>query len=164
MRRLIVVAGLLTVVASQAMAQGRGMGRGGRGDGPPEGRGGPGDERAMACRVGADSLTDAQKQQVHALAQQFEAAHKGTLDSLKAINDAGRAAREAGKPREEMRATMELGRALQESLRPAHEQWRESLKSVLTSAQLEKGCIPPAPGSPPPGGRRGGGPPDRDDR
>lgn len=140
---------LLAAVAPIARAQ-RGPG------GPPGGRGGPPGGR---CAGTADSLSDNQKAQVKSLVTAFEQAHQPQLDSLRAIMEAGRAARQAGKSADEIRAIMEQGRAINEALAPARKDFRESVVTLLTTSQIADGCIPPAPGGPPPGGRRGGPPP-----
>lgn len=176
MRRLMVAAGLLVFAVAQAGAQGD-PGRGGPPDGRGGGRGGrggPGGAQMEACRFGADSLTDVQKQQVDQFAKQFEAANKTTLDSLRALGPGGgrgRGGRGGGQgatqeqqlTKEQMDARMAAVRTLQESLKPAHQWWIAQMQQVLTKNQLEKGCVPPPPGAPP-GGRRGGPPPDGDRR
>jgi hypothetical protein len=178
MRRLMVAAGLLVFAVAQAGAQGGNRGEPGRG-GPPGGRGGrggPEGEHAQLCRAGADSLTDAQKQQVDQFATQFEAANKTILDSLRVLGPGrggrggpgGRGNAQGGGQeqltQEQREARMAEVRKLQEALKPAHDWWMASMQSVLTKSQLEKGCVPPPPGAPPggPGGRRG--PPPGGDR
>jgi len=145
---LIVAAPLLLVATAVAGAQGR-RGGGPPGGGPPGGR----------CAMTADSLTDNQKAQVRALSDAFVKAHAGQLDSLRTIGEAARAAREAGKTPEEVRAIMEQGKPIADALAPAQKQFRETAVTYLTPAQLAAGCIPPAPGAMGPGGRRGGPPP-----
>ena len=157
MKMMLTIAALATITtATLATAQpGRGGQPGARG-GPPGGR----------CAMTADSLTDAQKGQVRALVEAFNQAHSPQLDSLRTIMEAARAAREAGKTPEEVRAIMETGKPIADELAPARKEFRESAEKLLTSAQIAAGCIPPAPGGPPPGGRRGGppGPPPINDR
>jgi len=142
-KTLIVAAPLLFVATAVAGAQGR------RGGGPPGGR----------CAMTADSLTDAQKGQVRALADAFVKTNAAQLDSLKTIMDAARAAREAGKTPDEVRAIVSRGKPIMDALAPAQKEFRETVVTYLTPAQLAAGCIPPAPGGPGPGGRRGGPPP-----
>ena len=147
---LIVAAPLLLVATAVAGAQGGGRRGGGPpGGGPPAGR----------CAMTADSLTDNQKSQVRALSDAFAKAHAAQLDSLKTIAEAARAAREAGKTPEEVRAIMEQGKPIADALAPAQKEFRETVVTYLTPAQLAAGCIPPAPGGMGPGGRRGGPPP-----
>jgi len=150
-RTLIIAVPLLAVAALTAGAQ-----DGGRRGGPPGGFGG----RGGRCAQTADSLTDAQKVQVKGLADAFTKAHSAQLDSLRAIMELARAAREAGKTPEEVRAIMETSKPIADALAPARKAFSESVVTLLTPAQIAAGCIPPAPGGPPPGGRRGGPPPD----
>jgi Spy/CpxP family protein refolding chaperone len=149
-RTWIIAVPLLAVTALTAGAQ-----DGGRRDGPPGGFAG----RGGRCAQTADSLTDAQKVQVKALADAFTKAHSAQLDSLRTIMELARAAREAGKTPDEVRAIMETGKPISDALAPARKAFSDSVSALLTPAQLAAGCIPPAPGGPPPGGRRGGPPP-----
>jgi Spy/CpxP family protein refolding chaperone len=143
--RLLSLAALaLAISAPAAWAQ--------RGPGGPGRMGGPN----PACREGADSLSDTQKAQVKTLGDAFVAAHKVQLDSLRAIMEAARAARQAGQTQEQVRAIMDLGMAINQELEPARKEYREAIVKLLTTSQIADGCIPPAPGSGPPGGRRGG--------
>jgi len=106
----------------------------------------------------ADSLTDAQKTEVKALADAFTQAHASQLDSLRTIMQAANAARQAGQTPDQVRAIMDQGRAINESLAPARKEFHDNVVKLLTQAQVDAGCIPQAPGGPP-GGRRGGPPP-----
>jgi Spy/CpxP family protein refolding chaperone len=117
--------------------------------------GGPGGR----CGGTADSLTDAQKTQVHALAEAYTKAHAPQLDSLRAIMEGARAAREAGKSMEEVRAIMETSKPINDELAPSRKEYVTTVVGLLTPSQIAAGCIPPAPGGPPPGGRGRGGPP-----
>jgi len=146
---LMIAAPLLLGAASVAAAQGGGRRGGPAGPGFPGGR----------CAQTADSLTDAQKAQVKTLADAFTKAHAAQLDSLRTIMEAARAAREAGKTPEEVRAIMETGKPIADALAPARKEFAATVTTLLTPAQIAAGCIPPAPGGPPPGGRRGGPPP-----
>lgn len=149
---LAVAAIALIATAQTAHAQ-RGGGRGpGRGPG-----GGPGG--MMRCAQTADSLTDVQKGQVKSLGDAYVAAHKSSLDSLRAIMNATRTAREAGKTPEEVRAIMELGKPINDALAPARKEFAEAAIKLLTPSQIAEGCVPQAPGGPGMGGRRGGPPP-----
>jgi hypothetical protein len=112
-----------------------------------------------ACANSADSLTDAQKGQVRALGDAFAKAHATQLDSLRAINEAARAARAAGRTPEEVRAIMELGKPINDALASDRKAVATEIVKLLTPAQIAAGCIPPVPGGGPPGGRRGGPPP-----
>ena len=163
--RLLTLAALvaLTATAVQAQGGGRRMGRGGGGgrEGREgrEGRDGRGGPPADRCRMSADSLTDVQKGQVHAVAQRFHSAHAAQLDSAMAIMERGRSARDAGKSMEDVRAIMESGRAIGEALAPSRKEFDQEVRGFLTEHQIASGCVPRAPGGPPPGGRRGGPPP-----
>jgi hypothetical protein len=106
----------------------------------------------------ADSLTDDQKAQVKSLAEAFNQAHAPQLDSLRAIMQAANAARQAGQTPDQVRAIMDQGRAINDELAPARKDFHDNVVKLLTQAQIDAGCIPPAPGGPP-GGRRGGPPP-----
>jgi hypothetical protein len=114
----------------------------------------------MICRQGADSLSDEQKAQVKSLSDAFAAAHKPQLDSLRAIMEAARAARQAGQTQDQIRAIMDQGKAINDELAPARKDFHEAVVKLLTPQQVADGCIPPAPGGGPPfgaRGRRGGG-------
>jgi Spy/CpxP family protein refolding chaperone len=127
--------------------------------GAQRGPGGAGRGRGGRCAMTADSLTDVQKGQVHALVQGFTQAHAAQLDSLRAVMEAARAARQAGKTPDEIRAIMDSGKPIVDELAPARKEFHDSVEKLLTSAQIAAGCVPPAPGGPPLGGRRGGPPP-----
>ena len=150
----IAVAAIALVATTNTLEAQRGGGRGGpggRGGGPPGGM--------MRCAGTADSLTDAQKGQVKSLGDAYVAAHKPALDSLRAIMEASRAAREAGKTPEEMRAIMEQGKSINDGLAPARKEFAEAAIKLLTTSQIAEGCIPQAPGGGPMMGGRRGGPP-----
>jgi len=147
MRKRLFTFVALAMTATTAWAQ-RGPGGPGRMGGPPP-----------ECRQGADSLTDAQKAQVRTLSDAFVAAHKVQLDSLRAIMEAAREARQAGKTQDEIRAIMDQGRAINNELLPARKEFHDAVVKLLSAQQVADGCIPPAPGGPPGRGRRGGPPP-----
>jgi Spy/CpxP family protein refolding chaperone len=156
-KSILTLVALATMSTATLTSAQRGPGGPGRRGGPPGGR----------CAMTADSLTDVQKGQVHALVQGFTQAHSAQLDSLRAIMEAARAARQAGKTPDEVRAIMESGKPIADELAPARKEFHDSVEKLLTSAQIAAGCVPPAPGGPPLGGRRGGpppGPPPIDDR
>ena len=146
----------MLAIATVATMTGAALASAQRGPGGPPGRGGPPGGR---CAMTADSLTDAQKSQVHALVDAFTQAHAPQLDSLRAIMEAARSAREAGKTPDEVRAIMQTGKPIADELAPARKEFHDTVEKLLTSAQIAAGCVPPAPGGPPPGGRRGGPPP-----
>lgn len=80
-------------------------------------------------------LTDAQKAAIKALHDAFAAAHKTQFDQLKAIRDEARAAIQAGKTREEVRAILEKSRVIMESMKADFEALRAAIAAVLTPAQ-----------------------------
>jgi Spy/CpxP family protein refolding chaperone len=143
-----------TTAAVAAAQNGPPQGRG-RGPGGPGGRGGPGG----ACAASADSLTDAQKGQVRTLADAFDKAHASQLADLRTVMDAARAARQAGKTPDEVRAIMETAKPINDALAPDRKALGIEVAKLLTPAQVAAGCMPPLPGGGPPGGRRGGPPP-----
>ncbi|MDB4874246.1 MAG: hypothetical protein JWM41_692 [Gemmatimonadetes bacterium] len=149
-RMLMLSAFALIAAATTAGAQANG--------GPPPGRGGRGGPGGR-CAVTADSLTDIQKGQVRSLNQAFTKAHAMQLDSLRAIMEAARTAREAGKSQDEVRAIMESGRPINEALAPDRKAVSEEIAKLLTPAQIAAGCIPPLPGMAGGRGGRGGPPP-----
>lgn len=149
-KSMLTIAALATMSTAALAGAQRGPG------GPGRGRGGPPGGR---CAMTADSLTDVQKGQVHALVQGFTQAHAAQLDSLRAVMEAARAARQAGKTPDEIRAIMDSGKPIVDELAPARKEFHDSVEKLLTSAQIAAECVPPAPGCPPLGGRRGGPPP-----
>jgi len=142
-RKTLLLSAALIVSALTGAAAQRGPGRGG----PPGGR----------CAMTADSLTDSQKGQVKSLVDAFTQSHAAQLDSLRTIMQAANAARQAGQTPDEVRAIMDQGRPINDSLAPARKEFHDNVVKLLTQAQIDAGCIPPAPGGPP-GGRRGGPP------
>ena len=62
--------------------------------------------------------------------------------------EASRAAREAGKTPEEMRAIMEQAKPINDALAPARKEFAEAVIKLLTPSQIAEGCIPQAPGGP----------------
>ncbi|MGH7618040.1 MAG: hypothetical protein ACREPM_12490, partial [Gemmatimonadaceae bacterium] len=142
------LAALALVVAAPAVQAQRGRGGPGRMGGPNP-----------ACRQGADSLSDAQKDQVKTLAGAFVSAHRVQLDSLRAIMDAARTARQSGETPDQIRAIMDQGKAINDELAPARKDYHETIVKLLTPQQVADGCIPMAPGGGPPMGGRRGGPP-----
>jgi Spy/CpxP family protein refolding chaperone len=152
MRSLSLTVAAITLVATTNTMQAQGGRMGGR-----AGRGGP-PGGMMRCAQTADSLTDDQKGQVKALGDAYLAAHQSSLDSLKTIMEASRAARQAGKAPEDVRAIMEMGKPINDALAPARKEFAESAIKLLTPSQIAAGCIPQAPGGPMMGGRRGGPP------
>lgn len=81
------------------------------------------------------ALTDEQKEQMLALRIAFRAANQPQLDSLRAVFQAARAARQDGATREEVRAILATGRPIAEALRPKVRALHEALRAILTDAQ-----------------------------
>jgi Spy/CpxP family protein refolding chaperone len=80
-------------------------------------------------------LTEEQHATIDSLREAFRAEHQSTLDSLRAIFEEARAAREAGATREEIRAILITGRPLADALRPDLQALHEAIRAVLTDAQ-----------------------------
>ncbi|MBA4072903.1 MAG: hypothetical protein C0497_13845 [Gemmatimonas sp.] len=80
-------------------------------------------------------LTDAQKAAIKALHDAFAAAHKTQFDQLKAIREEARAAIQAGKTREQVRAILEKGRPIMESMKADFEALRAAVAAILTPEQ-----------------------------
>ena len=80
-------------------------------------------------------LTQAQRDSITALRTRFRAANQSTLDSLKAIFEAAKTARQGGATREEVRAILVTGRPLAEALRPKVIILHMAIRAVLTDAQ-----------------------------
>ena len=67
--------------------------------------------------------------------ERFRAANRSTLDSLKAIFEAAKTARQGGATRDEVRAILVTGRPLAEALRPKVMLLHLAIRAVLTDAQ-----------------------------
>jgi len=80
-------------------------------------------------------LTDAQRAAIQALRDAFDAAHKADLDALKAIHHDARAAVQAGKSHDEVRAILEKARPILERLKGAFEALHAAIYAVLTADQ-----------------------------
>jgi Spy/CpxP family protein refolding chaperone len=80
-------------------------------------------------------LTDAQRAAIKALHDAFLAAHQAQFDQLKAIHDEARAAIEAGKTREEVRAILAKARPIMEAMKADFEALRAAIAAILTPAQ-----------------------------
>lgn len=81
------------------------------------------------------ALTNEQKAEAHALREAFRTEHQTSLDSLRAIFEAARAARDSGATREEVRAILVTGRPIAEALRPDVRALHVALRAILTDAQ-----------------------------
>jgi len=80
-------------------------------------------------------LTDAQKAAIKALHDAFAAAHKTQFDQLQAIREEARAAIQAGKTREQVRAILEKGRPIMEAMKADFEALRAAIAAILTPEQ-----------------------------
>lgn len=108
------------------------------------------------------ALTQAQKDAIAALKTAFETANAEQLAALKAIFDEAKAARQAGKTRDEVRAILEKGRPIRDALKPALEALHTAIRAVFTDAQRAwlDAHRPPMPGGMGgPGGHGHRGPP-----
>ncbi|MDB4906391.1 MAG: hypothetical protein JWO05_1175 [Gemmatimonadetes bacterium] len=98
-------------------------------------------------------LTDAQKQQIRALTDAFDAANKADLASVKATFEQARAAKKAGKSDAEVKAILDGAKDAVARLEANRKTLRTQLDAVLTDAQKASGCPPFGPGGP--GGQNG---------
>ena len=91
--RVLALAALALVLAGGSLAIGQGLGPGGpRGRGPGMGPGGPG---ALGLPLAELNLTDAQRQQLRQLMEQFQAQNRTLVEQVRKGEEARRAAVEA---------------------------------------------------------------------
>lgn len=81
------------------------------------------------------ALTAEQRAAMLALRQAFRAKHQDAIESLRAVFQTARAARQDGATRAEIRAILATGRPIVEALRPDVRALHEALRAVLTDAQ-----------------------------
>ena len=107
------------------------------------------------------ALTQAQQDSIEALKAAFKAANAEPLGRLKAIFDEAKAARQAGKTRDEVHAILEKARAIRDALKPAVEALHAAIRAVFTPAQRAwlDANRPPMPGGMGPMGHHGRRPP-----
>jgi len=112
------------------------------------------------------ALTQAQKDSIDVLKAAFKTANAESLAQLKAIFDEAKAARQAGKTRDEVHAILATARPIRDALKPAVEALHAAIRAVFTPAQRAwlEANRPPMPGGlgpigrghrpppPPPGG------------
>ena len=112
------------------------------------------------------ALTQAQKDSIDVLKAAFKTANAESLAQLKAIFDEAKAARQAGKTRDEVHAILAKARPIRDALKPAVEALHTAIRAVFTPAQRAwlEANRPPMPGGlgpigrghrpppPPPGG------------
>lgn len=87
-------------------------------------------------------LTDAQKAQIRALEQAFQAANKADLDAVKAIFEQARAAQQAGKSPAEIQAIIATAKPIMDRLEAARRALKTQIEGVLTPEQKASGCFP----------------------
>lgn len=80
-------------------------------------------------------LTEAQQAQIKALTEAFAQATREAREALKAIMQEARAAHEAGKSQEEIRAILQRGHAIRHALHAAERKLHEQIMGVLTAEQ-----------------------------
>ena len=80
-------------------------------------------------------LTAEQKAQIHALHEAFKAANRTDMEALHAIEAEARAARQAGKTREEVRAILAKGAPILDRLHLAFWRLQVAILAVYTPAQ-----------------------------
>lgn len=102
------------------------------GHGGPHGDG-PNGKRPFA----ALDLTDAQKEQLKTLHEQFKASHESQFEQMKALHEQMRAQRKGG-DEQGAKATREKIKDLRESLQADRKALHEQVKAVLTDAQKAK--------------------------
>ena len=112
------------------------------------------------------ALTQVQKDSIDVLKAAFKTANAESLAQLKAIFDEAKAARQAGKTRDEVHAILATARPIRDALKPAVEALHAAIRAVFTPAQRAwlEANRPPMPGGlgpigrghrpppPPPGG------------
>lgn len=98
------------------------------------------------------ALSVQQKAQIDALRTAFQTKNAAQLAALKAVMDKARAARSAGKTRQEVRAIMVEARPIAESLRPAVQALHVAIRAVFTAEQRAwlEAHRPAGPGGPHP--------------
>lgn len=92
----------------------------------------------------ATPLTDAQKAQIRALYDAFQAANRTDLDAVKAALEQARAARQSGATAEQVRAILDGAKDAMLRLQAAGDKLREDVAAVLTPEQRASGCFRPA--------------------
>lgn len=80
-------------------------------------------------------LTAEQKAAIQALHESFMVANKADLEALKAIEAEAKAAKKAGKSREEVRAILERSRPILDRLHAAFARLQEAIWAIYTPAQ-----------------------------
>ena len=95
------------------------------------------------CKKGSfPPLTDAQKIQMKAYEEAFEAANKADLQAVRKALDDVKAAIRAGKTAAEVQAILDAVKPAIDRLATARKTLHDQLESVLTPEQKASGCIP----------------------
>ena len=89
--------------------------------------------RIMKHLRGLD-LTEAQKEQIKAIAEEFRAEHADEIEQMKSLHQQAREQRQNG-DNEGAKATMEQAREIRESMKEAHGELKEAILAVLTDEQ-----------------------------
>lgn len=90
------------------------------------------------CKPGKFApLSDAQKAQIKALEDAFQANNKADLDAVKAALDSAK-----GKSKSEREAILATVKPAQQRLEAARKALKDAIKAVLTSEQKSSGCDP----------------------
>ncbi|MCB0711423.1 MAG: Spy/CpxP family protein refolding chaperone [Ignavibacteriae bacterium] len=126
-RTRMMVGALIAVVALSATAMAQ------PGEGRCGGKGGPRGEGPLA----ALNLTDAQKEQVKALHEQFEQDNSALLEQMKSLHDQAHDQMKSG-DKEAAQQTREEMRGLGEQLREAREGLEQQVEALLTAEQKAK--------------------------
>ncbi len=94
--------------------------------------------RPRGCGPATVRLTDEQAKQIRALQEQFMAAVKSDLESIRSIVAEAKQAREAGQSREDVAKILERAADPQRRVREAERKLQESIIALLTAEQRER--------------------------
>lgn len=97
---------------------------------------GGGGERGMKMMKhlrGLD-LSDAQKEQIKSLAEEFKAENADEIEQMKALHEQAREQKKSG-DMDAAKATMAQAQTIRESMKAGHEELREAIMAVLTDEQ-----------------------------
>jgi Spy/CpxP family protein refolding chaperone len=107
--------------------------------------------KPRTCDRTAAKLSDAQIQQIRALQEAFQKAVADDIAFIRQVNQQARAAKEAGKSREEVAAILATALPAMERVRSAERKLHEDILAVLTPEQREAWwCFLRQADSPPP--------------
>jgi Spy/CpxP family protein refolding chaperone len=91
--------------------------------------------RPRACGPAAANLTDEQVKQIRILQERFIASVKADLELVKSVAEEARAARAAGKSREEIAAILAKANEAQRRIADAERKLQEAILALLTAEQ-----------------------------